>query len=213
MFISNRPIEGQSIHLILGGALPYLRYNNLDLKRFGVFGKDGSQCLGIGIGKTAASDVFAIVGIPPGVCEPHPGYSKAFKFVVFTDRGEGNAVINLADLVQCTRRVFGHKCDPISVLNDNDTSPSSNALAGVVGLVLDDLFGGNIKRHTHQRSPLAPREPPESPVRLTINSRMIGSSSSSVKRRYPSASTTVTIGKIPRVKSGPPVAESSSAAS
>src|SRR5262249_9405353 len=123
--------------------------------------------------------------------------------VVLPEVGERDVVVDLADLEQGARRVSGPDDDAVDSLERDEAPAARDALARIVGAVLHDLLGRDVEGHRHWPAPSS--RPPSSAVAR-------GSTSSSVMSRNPSASTTATVGKMRRTRSGPPVAGSSSAA-
>src|SRR5262249_30987243 len=96
--------------------------------------------------------------------------------------------------------------DAVGVGHDEDRATAGDALAGVVALVPHDLLGTDVEGRGHG-------QPPGFVRRASTTDWTTVATSSSGSRRRPSASTVMTTGQILRVRSGPPVAESSSAAS
>src|SRR4029079_10505339 len=105
------------------------------------------------------------------------------------------------------------------VLHGDDGATAGDALAGEVGPVLHQLLGRDVERHAHgavtptSDQVRAAAGPSGRCIRAAIIRSAMVATSSSGRRRPPSGVITWTTGKIRRVRSGPPVAESSSAAS
>src|ERR687891_957727 len=115
-------------------------------------------------------------------------------------------------------RVLDYKHDAIFVLEGEDGLAARYTFARVVALVLHELLGRDVVRERHQPSPPGRRtstgwdscglsDRPD--MRLSKSSRVSSSDISTI----PSVEIATTVGKIPRIRSGPPVPTSSSAAS
>ena len=118
--------------------------------------------------------------------------------------------------MQRLRGVLRDEQHAVGVLHDDHRPAAGDALAGEVGPVLHQLLGRDVERHAHRvRSSQvsAAAGPSGRCIRPAITRSAIAATSASGSRRPPSAVITWTTGKIRRVRSGPPVAESSSAAS
>src|SRR6202034_1223651 len=132
------------------------------------------------------------------------GHAELVVFVVLAHATEGDPVVDLADLVQRARRVLGDDGDAQVVRRGDEGAATGDALLGVFGPVLHDLFGCHVVRHAHDARSACLR---------AINAPKRSATSSSGTSRYPAASTTAMMGQMPPTRSGPPVAESSSPAS
>ncbi len=182
-------------------------------------GEDRAECLGVGVGQAAAGHVAAVVGVAAHVGEAYAGDAEVLELVVAPDRREGDPVVDLADLVEGLGGVLGDEQDAVGVLDRDDGTTAGDALAGEVGPVLHQLLGRDVERHAHVTRLLRRRQvrgaagPSGRCIReAMIRSAMTETSESGILRP-PSGVITWTTGKIRRVRSGPPVAESSSAAS
>ena len=74
-------------------------------------GEHVAQVLGVEVGQRPGVDVLAAEGEALGVGVADPGHPQLVELVVLADAGEGDAVVDLADLVQRPRRVLGHDDD------------------------------------------------------------------------------------------------------
>ena len=83
------------------------------------------------------------------------GDAQLVELVVLADPGEGDAVVDLADLAQRGRRVLGADEDAVVVDDGDEAATPGDALAGVVGPVLHHLLGRDVERHAHDASPPA----------------------------------------------------------
>src|SRR5690606_21915788 len=70
--------------------------------------------------------------------------------VVLADPGEGDAVVDLADLPQRVARVLGDDGDAVVVGERHQAPAPGDALAGVVGPVLHHLLGRDVEGHAHE---------------------------------------------------------------
>ncbi len=139
--VGDRAVVGQAVDLVPIGGGPDLRDDDLDLDRLGLGREDGAELLGVGVGQAAGGDVAAVVGVAAQVGVADAGHPQVLELVVLADRGEGDAVVDLADLVQGARGVLGREGDP-PVVGDDDGRPAArDAFARVVGLVLHQLLG------------------------------------------------------------------------
>src|SRR5690606_16184199 len=132
-------------------------------------------------------------------------------------RGEREPVVELGDLVQRLGGVLGHEQHAVGELDGGQRAAPGDALAGEVRPVLHQLLGRDVERGAHAWVSSPPGRGATGPSGRTIRAPTTWSASApsvaSSRRRTPSAVATHTTGKIRRVRSGPPVAESSSAAS
>src|SRR4029077_21166786 len=66
---------------------------------------------------------------------------------------EGDAIVDLADLVQCLGPVLGNEQDAVGVIEHDNGPTPSDALSGIVRSILHLLLWGNVERHAHRRAP------------------------------------------------------------
>ena len=206
MLVGHRTVIGQAVDLVLVDVRTDLGDDDLDLVGLGLLGEDRAQSLSVGIGKSARGDVAAVVGVAPQIGVTNPGHPQVLKLVVLAGRRESNAVIDLGHLVQSTGGVLGNEGDASVIAQNHDRATSGDSLAGEVRPVLHELLGRDVERHSH-------RAPPGLPWRSATICATTAARVSSSRKRRPSTSTTASEGQILRLRSGPPVAESSSAAS
>jgi hypothetical protein len=86
--------------LVVGGGRPDLGDEDLDLHRLHLVGEDLAEDLGVLVGQAAGVDVLAAVGVALEVGVADPGDAQLVELVVLADAGEGDAVVDLADLAQ-----------------------------------------------------------------------------------------------------------------
>src|SRR6185436_7977975 len=139
--------------------------------------------LGVRVGQVASLDVLAPVLIATEVREADACDPELLELRVLPDPGEGDPVVDLADLVQRGTGVLG------------------DALVGVLGPVLHELLGSDVRHEAHDA------------LRSCSTASTAATTRSSGTSCDPSAVTVIAIGQIRRMESGPPVAASSSAAS
>ena len=89
----------------LGGA--DLGHEDLDLHRLHLVGEDLAEDLGVLVGQAAGVDVLAAERVALQVGVADAGDAELVELVVVADAGEGDAVVDLADLAQRVRRVLG----------------------------------------------------------------------------------------------------------
>ena len=112
-------------------------------------GEHLAQVLGVEVGQRAGVHILAAVGVPLGVGVADPRHPELVELVVLAHAGEGDAVVDLADLVERPRRVLGHDGDP-RVVDGGDQRPApGDALLGVLGPVLHHLLGCHVVGHGH----------------------------------------------------------------
>ena len=208
VLVGDRAVVGEPVDLVGLGVAADLGDDDLDLVGLGLLGEHRAQGLGVGVGQAARGDVGAVVGVAAQVGVAHPGHPQVLELVVLADRGEGDPVVDLGDLVQRPAGVLADERDAVVVGEHDDRPAAGDALAREVGPVLHQLLGRDVERH-----PGGHRAPPGLSTREAMMASTTGAISSSGTNRAPSSSTTPIVGQIRRPTSGPPVAESSSAAS
>ena len=92
-------------------AVAQLGHQDLHLERLHLVGEHLPEVLGVEVGQRPGLDVLAAVGVALGVGVADARYPQLVELVVLADPGEGDAVVDLADLVQRPRRVVGHDHD------------------------------------------------------------------------------------------------------
>ncbi len=205
-FVGDRPVVGEPKDLVAVAVDAHLGDHDLDLEGLGLLGEDGAERLGVRVGQRASRDVGAVVGVAAQVGVADARHAQALELVVAADGGEGDAVVDLRHLVQRPGRVLGDEGDAPVVAQDDDRAPARNSLAREVSPVLHDLLGRDVEGHAH-------RAPPGLSRRAATTRSTCPSRTSWPTNRAPEWSTSATVGQIWRPRSGPPVAESSSAAS
>ena len=88
-----------------------LGHDDLDLVGLGLLGEDRAEGLGVGVGQAPGRDVGAVVGVAAQVGVADAGDAQVLELVVLADGGEGDAVVDLGDLVQGPRGVLGDERD------------------------------------------------------------------------------------------------------
>ncbi len=208
VLVADRPVVGEAVDLVGLRGAAHLGDDDLDLVRLGLLGEDRPEGLGVGVGETPGRDVGAVVGVAAQVGVPDAGDPEVLELVVLADRGEPDPVVDLRDLVQAAAGVLGDEGDAVVVAEHDDRATAGDPLAREVGPVLHQLLGRDVERHAGGH-----RAPPGLPRRSSMIASTTGSMSSLGTNRDPPSSTSPTVGQIRLPLSGPPVAESSSAAS
>ena len=156
VLLDDLAVEGEPKDLVVLGRVPHLRDEDLDLVGLlGARGEDRAQGLGIGVGQAASGHVEPVVGVAAHVGEAHAGDPEVLELVVAPDRGEGDPVVDLADLVQRRGGVLGDEQHAVGVPDHRDRTSPPDALAREVGPVLHHLLGRDVERHAHERPPAA----------------------------------------------------------
>ena len=130
-----------------------------------------------------------------------PADPQVLELAVLADAGERDPVVDLADLVERGARVLRDEQHAVLVLETDDRLAPGDALVREIGQVLDPLLGWHVRHEAH-----APHLPHDA-----SGARRAARPLSTLSA--PVAVTTTTVGKIPRVGSGPPVPASSCEAS
>ena len=134
------PVVEHAVHLVVVRGLPHLRDEDLDLERLHLLREDRSERLRVRVRHRLRADVLAAVGVAAKVGQSHPGDAEVLELVVLADRSEGDAVVDLADLVKRLARVLGDDEDPRLTLDRHDRFAARDALARVVRAVFHHLF-------------------------------------------------------------------------
>src|SRR6202042_444408 len=150
VLLGHRAVEGDPVDLIIGGRLADLAHHQLHLEGLVALGEELAQDLGVPVGQAAGGNVTAVVLVPGVVRVPDPGLAQVLELVVAPDRGDPDAVVDLADLVQGARRVRRHEQDAPVVLDHHPAAATGDALPGVVRLIFHRLFWRDVERHTHR---------------------------------------------------------------
>ena len=131
--------------------------DDLDLVGLLVLGEDGAERLGVGIGERPCGDVGSVVGVAPQVGVADAGDPQVLELVVLADPGEGNAVVDLADLVErAAARVVGDEEDALVVAEDDDRAAAGDAGAGELRPVGHDLLRGDVEGWLRHARPPPP---------------------------------------------------------
>src|SRR5207302_1771161 len=128
--------------------------------------------------------------------------------VVLPHPRERDPVVDLRNLVQERRGVLGHEQDAVRVLERHDGAPAGDALAGILRLVLHHLLGADVVGEGHGAHPAAFSARARSPNRVSTTRRI----SSSATSPNPLRVIVLMVGKMPRIRSGPPAGSSGSSA-
>ncbi len=158
VLLDDLAVEGEPKDLVVLGRVPDLRDEDLDLVGLlGARGEDRAQGLGIGVGQAASGHVEPVVGVAAHVGEAHAGDPEVLELVVAPDRGEGDPVVDLTDLVQRRGGVLGDEQHAVGVPDHRDRTSPPDALAREVGPVLHHLLGRDVERHAHAGPPALDR--------------------------------------------------------
>ncbi len=141
LLVLQAPVVEHAVHLVVVGRVPDLRDQDLDLERLQLLREDPPERLRVGVRDRLRGDVLAAVGVAAEIGQTNPGDAEVLELVVLAHRGERDAVVDLADLVQRFARVLGDDEDPRLTLDRDDRLAARNALARVVRAVLHHLFG------------------------------------------------------------------------
>ncbi len=208
VLVGHRAVVGEPVDLVGLGGRADLGDDDLDLVGLGLLGEHRAQGLRVGVGQAARGDVGPVVGVAAQVGVAHAGHPQVLELVVLAHRREGDPVVDLGDLVQRPAGVLTDERDAVVVGEHHDGPAAGDSLAREVGPVLHQLLGRDVERH-----PGGHRAPPGLSTRAAMMASTTGAISASGTKRDPSPSTTPIVGQMRRPTSGPPVAESSSAAS
>ena len=119
----------------------HLGDEDLDLERLHLVGEDVAEHLGVLVGERVGVHVLAAELVAGEVGGADAELPQLVELVVLADPGEGDAVVDLGDLVQRVRRVLGAEQDAVGVLEGGEAAAAGDALAGVVGPVLHPCSG------------------------------------------------------------------------
>ncbi len=137
-------------HLVVFGLETNLGDEDLDLHRLHLVGEDVAEDLGVLVGQRPGVDVVARVLEPLEVGSTDARHPKLIELVVLADAGECDAVVDLTDLAKRLRRILGDDRDAVRVPDCHQCPTAGDALAGIVGAILHDLFGSDVERLTHR---------------------------------------------------------------
>ena len=135
--------------LIIFGSEADLGDEDLDLHRLHLVGEDLAQDLGVLIAEAPSVDVLTAVGEALEVGCSNSRDPELIELVVLTDAGEGDPVVDLADLAKRGGWVLGHDQNALVVLGGDERAAPCDPLTRVVGAILHDLFRGDVERHAH----------------------------------------------------------------
>ncbi len=105
--------------------------------------------LRVGVGQGLGRDVAPAVGVALDVGVPDARDAEVLELVVLAHPGEGDAVVDLRDLVEQGGGVLGHEQDAVLVLEHDDGPAAGDALAGILRLVLHHLLGTHVVGQGH----------------------------------------------------------------
>ncbi len=151
------PVVGDSEQEVSPALPAHLGDHDLDLVRLDLLGEDLAQHLGIGVGQAFRGHVAAGVGVALEVGVADAGHPQRFELGVLAHAGEGDAVVDLADLVEGAARVLREQQDPVGIGHRGDRLAPGDALAGVLRPVLHQLLGGHVEGEVHRAAPMARR--------------------------------------------------------
>src|SRR6202008_2350119 len=172
------------------------------------------QRLRVDVGQLPTGDVAAVVGVAAGVGELDSAAAQIVEFVELARGRKAHAIVEFADLLQRPRRVLRDEQHTTGIGQRYHAAAPRNALARELAALTHRLFGRDEIRKTHF-SPRGLASGPEVSARERLSMTSLASSAMRLSgtSAAPSAPMLTAGGKIPRTRSGPPVAESSSAAS
>src|SRR3954454_9589153 len=179
-----------------------LAHKKLDLVGLHLLREDRGQRLRVRVGEVSCLHVLSPVLVAAEVGEPDARDSELLELRVLPDAGERDLVEVLVDLVQPHSRVPSEEQQAFGVFQSDHRAAARDALVRVVRAVLHQLLGSHVRHEAH-----------EAALRSASTASTAEITSASGTSLAPTAVTTTMIGHRPRVASGPPVAESSSAAS
>src|SRR6202012_684515 len=215
--IGDRSVVGNPVQLRRFGLAVVRNFGDaqLNLVRLGLFGEDGSQRLRVPVGQLPSGHVAAIVGVAAGVGELNSAATQIVELVELAGGGEADPVVQFADLLQRSRRVLRNEEHTTGKDQRDDAAASRNTLARELASLPHRLLGRDEVRETHESLPARSASGPKVSARerLSMTSRASSAMRGSATLDGPSAPIVTAGGEIPRPCSGPPVAESSSAAS
>ncbi len=139
--VGDRPVEGDPVDLVGLGLRADLGHHDLDLERLHALGEDRAEVLRVVVGDAARGHVAPVELVPGDVRVGDPGLAQVLVLVVPAHGGEGDPVVDLADLVQRAGGVGRHQHDPALVLQRDAAAAAGDPLAGVLGLVPHGLCG------------------------------------------------------------------------
>jgi hypothetical protein len=163
-FVGDGPVVGDPVQLRRFG-LPVvgdLGNTEFNLVRLGLLGEDGAECLGVDVGELPAADVTTVIGVAAGVGVLDATAAQAVELVESTDRGESDAVVDLADLLQRTRWILGHEQHAAGVGQRHHTAATGDSFTGDLRPLPHRLLRGDEVRKTHESDPIMNSGPHES---------------------------------------------------
>jgi hypothetical protein len=122
---------------------------DLHLHRLHLVGEDLAEDLGVLVGQAAGVDVVTAVLVALDVGGADAGHPHLVELVVAADAGEGDAVVDLADLAEVVRGVLRHEGHAVVVDHGHQRAAAGDALPGVVRPVLHHLLRRDVERHAH----------------------------------------------------------------
>ena len=182
--LPKRAVIGESVQLIVLARRADLGHHDLNLEGLAIGSEDRAKRLRVGVGQSSHRDIRPVIGVSAHVGITNTRDPQRFELVILTHGCERDSIVDLADLVQCSRRILSREQDAIVVSDDDNRTAPRYALACIVGPILHELFGRDVKRSAHVCA--SPAAVPRASARLAI--------SPSLMRRYPAESTTATTG-------------------
>ena len=138
--VVDRALERDPVDLVVRSRFADLGYDDLDLVRLRAVGEQRSEQLPVPVGEPAGGYVAPVVLEPGRVRIPDAGLAQRLELVVPADRRERDAVVQLAELPQRSRRIGGHEEDAGLAADHDAAADLRDAPAGVVRLVLHHLL-------------------------------------------------------------------------
>ena len=129
------------------GGMAHLGNENLDFHWLHFMGENLAENLGVVIREASSINVISAVLKSFEVSGTHTSHPKLIKLVVATHCGKRNAIVDFGEFPESVRRIFCNQSNALVVHKSTHTATASDSLSGVVGPILHNLFGRNVRRH------------------------------------------------------------------
>ena len=129
------------------GGMSNLGNENLYFHWLHFVGENLAENLGVVIRQASSINVISAVLKAFEVSGTHTSHSKLIKLVVATHCGKRNAIVNFGEFPERVRRIFRNQSNALVVHERTHTAAASDTFPGVVGPILHNLFGRNVRRH------------------------------------------------------------------
>ena len=100
VLVGDGPLVGDVVQLVRSQPGAQLGHQDLDLERLHLVGEHLAEVLGVEVGQRTGVDVLAAVGVALGVGVADTRDPQLVELVVLAHAGEGDPVVDLADLVE-----------------------------------------------------------------------------------------------------------------